>query len=90
MDWKIFFTTLGTILLAELGDKTQLAAILMTSKTGRPVPVFAGAVLALAAVTLAGVLIGEGLISIVPQNILKKGAALAFIFIGLVMLLGKL
>jgi len=89
MDWKIFLTTLGTIFLAELGDKTQLAAIIMTSKTGRPLSVFGGAVLALSLVTLIGVVIGEGLISVVPQNILKKGAALAFILIGLLMFLGK-
>jgi putative Ca2+/H+ antiporter (TMEM165/GDT1 family) len=43
MEWKIFLTTLGTIFLAALGDKTQLAAILMTSKTGHPVIVFGGA-----------------------------------------------
>ena len=89
MDWKIFLTTFGTIFLAELGDKTQLATILMTSKTGHPLTVFVGAVLALSLVTLIGVWVGEGLISILPQNILKKGAALAFIVIGLVMFLGK-
>jgi len=89
MDWKIFLTTLGTIFLAEMGDKTQLAAILMTSKTGRPLVVFGGAVLALSLVTLIGVIVGEGLISIVPQAILKKGAAIAFILVGFWMFLGK-
>ncbi len=89
MDWKIFFTTLGTIFLAELGDKTQLAAILMTAKTGRPFSVFGGAVMALALVTLMGVLLGEGLITIIPQTLLKKGAALVFVLIGLWMLFSK-
>ena len=89
MDWKIFLTTFGTIFLAELGDKTQLAAILMTSKTGRPLPVFIGAVAALSSVTAIGVLLGEGLISMIPQNILKKVAALAFISIGALMFFGK-
>jgi putative Ca2+/H+ antiporter (TMEM165/GDT1 family) len=79
MEWKIFLTTLGTIFLAELGDKTQLAAILMTSKTGHPVIVFGGAVIAFSLVTLIGVVMGQGLVSIVPQRILEKGAALAFI-----------
>jgi putative Ca2+/H+ antiporter (TMEM165/GDT1 family) len=89
MDWKIFMTTMGTIFLAELGDKTQLAAILMTSKTGRPLSVFFGAIIALSLVTLIGVVFGEGLISIIPQNILKKGAALAFISVGVLMFFGK-
>ena len=89
MDCKVFATTFGTIFLAELGDKTQLASILMTSKTKLPIPVFLGASLALCLVTLLGVLFGEGLISIIPQNILKKGAALAFVVIGLWMFLGK-
>jgi putative Ca2+/H+ antiporter (TMEM165/GDT1 family) len=89
MDWKVLFATLGTIFLAELGDKTQLAAIMMTSKTGRPFSVFWGAVIALALVTLIGVLVGEGLTSIVPQHILKKVAALAFIIIGVWMFFGK-
>jgi putative Ca2+/H+ antiporter (TMEM165/GDT1 family) len=89
MDLKTFFVTFGTIFLAELGDKTQLAAIIMTSKTGQPLSVFLGAIIALSLVTLIGVFIGEGLISIIPQNILKKGAAITFILIGLVMFFGK-
>jgi putative Ca2+/H+ antiporter (TMEM165/GDT1 family) len=89
MDWKIFLTTFGTIFLAELGDKTQLATIMMTSKTKLPWSVFMGASLALCLVTLAGVLFGEGLIAVIPQNILKKVAALAFIVIGVWMFLGK-
>jgi len=89
MDWKVFLATFGTIFLAELGDKTQLADILMTSKTKLPLSVFTGASLALCLVTLVGVLLGEGLIAVIPQNILKKVAALAFIAIGLWMFLSK-
>jgi putative Ca2+/H+ antiporter (TMEM165/GDT1 family) len=89
MDWKVFLATFGTIFLAELGDKTQLAAILMTSKTKLPLSVFTGASLALCLVTLFGVLFGEGLIAVIPQNILKKVAALAFIAIGLWIFLNK-
>ena len=89
MDWKTFLTTFCTIFLAELGDKTQLAAIMMTSKTKLPLSVFMGASLALCLVTLIGVLFGEGLIAVISQNILKKVAALAFVAIGLWMFLGK-
>ena len=89
MDWKVFLTTFGTIFLAELGDKTQLATIMMTSKTKLPLSVFIGASLALCLVTMAGVLFGEGLIAVIPQNILKKVAALAFVAIGVWMFLGK-
>jgi len=90
MDWKICVATFGTILLAELGDKTQLAAIMMTSKTGRPLSVFLGAVSALAVVTLLGVLFGEGLIRVIPEHLIKNIAAGAFIVIGVLMLLGRI
>jgi putative Ca2+/H+ antiporter (TMEM165/GDT1 family) len=89
MEWKIFLTTLGTIFLAELGDKTQLGAILMTSKTGHPLAVFAGAMAAFGIVTLIGVIVGQELVAFIPQKILGKGAALAFILIGLVMFFNK-
>lgn len=90
MDWKVCVAAFGTIFLAELGDKTQLAAIMMTSKTKTPVSVFVGTVLALAVVTLIGVLFGEGLVRVVPEHVIKIVAAVAFILIGTLMLFGKM
>ncbi len=90
MDWKVCLATFGTIFLAELGDKTQLAAIMMTCKTARPLSVFVGAVAALALVTLLGVVFGEGLMRIVPEQVLKNVAAGAFIVIGVLMLMGRM
>ncbi|MBC8234834.1 TMEM165/GDT1 family protein [bacterium] len=90
MDWKIVMTTFWAIFIAELGDKTQLAAITMTSKTKLPVSVFIGAVLALATVTLIGVVFGEALVRVVPENIIKKAAAVVFIVIGILIFWGKM
>ena len=85
MDWKVFVTTFTALFIAELGDKTQLAAISLTAETKKPVSVFLGSVLALALVTLIGVLFGEALTKLIPVEYLKKGAAGLFIIIGVLM-----
>ncbi|GAB63769.1 MAG: UPF0016 family protein [Candidatus Jettenia sp.] len=90
MDWKIIASTFITIFLAELGDKTQLASILMTSKTNKPVLVFIGTMLAFALVTVIGVAVGSVITKFVPLNFIKVGAAIAFIIIGILILLGKI
>ena len=46
MDLRIFLTTFGIIFLAEMGDKTQLAAMTMAADTKKPWAVFLGASLA--------------------------------------------
>ena len=43
MDWRVFLTTFGTIFLAEMGDKTQLAAMTMAAETKKPLTVFVSA-----------------------------------------------
>jgi len=48
-----------------------------------------GACLALIVATLLGVAVGGVLAQFVPPSLLKKGAAIAFILIGLIMLFGK-
>ena len=90
MDWRVFLSAFSLIFLAELGDKTQLAAITMTAKTGRPLSVFLGASLALAVVTLIGVVFGEAICRVVPVHILQFIAALGFIVLGVVMLVAQL
>jgi putative Ca2+/H+ antiporter (TMEM165/GDT1 family) len=87
---KTFWLTFVTLFVAELGDKTQLSVITLTSKTAEPVKVFIGAACALVLVTLLGVLLGEVLVRFVPVEIIKKIAACAFIVIGILMFFGKL
>ncbi|MGQ9459578.1 MAG: TMEM165/GDT1 family protein [Anaerolineae bacterium] len=85
MDWKVLWSTLALLFLAELGDKTQLAVISMVCKTEKPVPVFLGAVTSLALVTLIGVAAGGALTQVVPPHILQRIAAALFVVMGILM-----
>jgi putative Ca2+/H+ antiporter (TMEM165/GDT1 family) len=89
MDWRVLLATFGTIFLAEMGDKTQLAAMTMAAQTKRPWTVFAGASLALICVSAVGVLVGGTLGHYLPLEWIKRVAAVAFIVIGVLMLLDK-
>ena len=62
--------TFATVFLAELGDKTQLATLLLSAQSGRPLLVFIGSALALVASSLVGVLLGRWLAGwISPQRL---------------------
>jgi putative Ca2+/H+ antiporter (TMEM165/GDT1 family) len=90
LKWTAFWTTFGTLFLAEMGDKTQLAVLTLTARTRSPLSVFLGAALALALVSLIGVMVGSAIGKYVPEDLIKKLAASAFIVIGVLMLWGKL
>lgn len=83
MDWRSFVSTAAVVFVAELGDKTQLAVITQTCKFGSPWPVFLGSSLALTIVTAIGVLGGQLLGAIIPQNVIHTVAAAAFVVMGL-------
>jgi Ca2+/H+ antiporter, TMEM165/GDT1 family len=87
MDWKLIATTFGVIFLAELGDKTQIAAMTMSASSQKPLSVFIGASLALAAVSAVGVAVGAGLSEVVPLAVVRKVSAALFVVIGIAMLL---
>ena len=59
--WRVFVSTFGAIFLAELGDKTQVAILLMSADSGQPWVVFLGAGTALIATSLVGVWVGQWL-----------------------------
>ena len=56
--FSIFITTFTTIFIAELGDKTQIATLMLSAESGRPIVVFLGSSLALISSSI-GVLIGK-------------------------------
>ena len=89
MDLRVTLTTFGIIFLAEMGDKTQLAAMAMAADSKKSWTVFIGASLALAAVSALGVLVGSVVGDYVPLVWVKRVAATAFIVIGVLMLFGK-
>jgi putative Ca2+/H+ antiporter (TMEM165/GDT1 family) len=79
----VFLTTATTVFLAELGDKTQLAALLLSAQSGQPVTVFMGASLALISSSLVGVLLGRWLSTVMPPHQLERAAGLLMVALGL-------
>ena len=89
MDWRVALTTFGIIFLAELGDKTQIAAMTMAAQKKRPWEVFIGASVALAAVSAIGILVGTALGQYLPLEWIKRVAGAAFVVIGVLILIGR-
>lgn len=79
----VFLTTATTVFLAELGDKTQLAALLLSAQSGQPVVVFIGAALALVCSSLVGVLLGRWLAGVMPASQLERLAGILMVGLGL-------
>jgi putative Ca2+/H+ antiporter (TMEM165/GDT1 family) len=88
--WRAFGSTLGLLFLAELGDKTQLSVLTLAGQFDSPMLVFAGGALALVLVTALGVIGGQGLCRVIPERLLLGISAVAFVVIGLLMILGVL
>lgn len=84
--WAIFASTFATIFLAEVGDKTQVAILLMTAESRNPWIVFAGAGSALIATSLLGVLLGRWLATRIAPQTLERAAGVILLAISAVLL----
>jgi putative Ca2+/H+ antiporter (TMEM165/GDT1 family) len=69
-----FLTAFVTVLLAELGDKTQLATLALAAGGHARWLVFLGAALALIVSSAVAVLVGSALGQVVPALWLRRGA----------------
>lgn len=78
----IVFSTFTTVFLAELGDKTQVATLLLSAQSGRPLWVFIGSALALIASSLVGVLLGRWLAQWLPPQRLELLAGSLMLVLG--------
>ena len=79
----VLFSTFTTVFLAELGDKTQLATLLLSAQSGSPGLVFLGAALALICSSLVGVLVGQWLARTLPPERLEFMAGVLMVCLGL-------
>jgi putative Ca2+/H+ antiporter (TMEM165/GDT1 family) len=91
MDWKLLVSTFGAIFVAELGDKTQLATLSLSSGSGAGSrwTIFAGAALALVCTSALGVLGGELVAKFVSPVWIRRIAGVVFVLMGLHFLLRK-
>ena len=84
--WTTFFSTFITIFLAEMGDKTQLATLLLSAQSGSPWVVFIGSGAALIATSLVGVLLGRYLAKILSPETLDIAAGMLLMIISILLL----
>ena len=83
MELKVFFSVFAAVFIAELGDKTQLAAILFAAdKEVSKWTVFWGASAALVVATAIGVIAGTLLSEVINEKYLNILAGAGFILIG--------
>jgi putative Ca2+/H+ antiporter (TMEM165/GDT1 family) len=83
MDLKLFLTTFVTIFLAEIGDKTQFAAIAAGSQSKNIFPTWLAVVLGLSCAGTLGVLFGGLLGQFLNPIVMKYISGSLFIIVGL-------
>jgi Ca2+/H+ antiporter, TMEM165/GDT1 family len=79
----VMVSTFVTILLAEMGDKTQLTTLLMTAKSQLPGVVLLGSATALILTSLLGVMLGCWLANRVSPNVLNRSAGIILVFVAI-------
>lgn len=85
-DFLIPFLLVG---LAELGDKTQLAVLILSTKTRKYAMLLAGVMLAFILTDGLAILLGNFIADRVPMDYVRIGAGIMFIIFGLTTLLGR-
>lgn len=89
MNWQLFFTTFVTIFLAELGDKTQFAAVAASAQSTSTKEVLLAVVVGLSLAGTLGVLGGRLLINFLNPNVMRYVSGTLFIVVGLWVLLKR-
>lgn len=83
---QIFTSTFLAVLLAELGDKTQVTTLLMSAQAQAPWVVFVGAGAALVTTSLIGVLLGQWVAQRVSAKTLEISTGVLLLLISALML----
>ena len=83
IDWQLIGISFATVFLAEIGDKSQLAAIALGGSSNNPRAVFIGSTIALILASFLGVLAGGAVAQFLSEKLLKSLAAIGFAIMAL-------
>lgn len=80
---SIFFITLTTFFLAEIGDKTQIATIALAAQFSSTVTVVAGTTLGMLIADIPAVYLGDRLTTKISPKLIRRVCSIFFAVIGL-------
>ena len=86
--WGVFGVTVVAFFLAEMGDKTQIATVMLAARYDALVSVTLGTTLGMMIANVPAVLLGDKAVKFVPIAWVHRIAAVVFAVIGLLVLLG--
>jgi len=84
----VFGITATAFFLAEMGDKTQIATVMLAAQFGAPVAVTCGTTLGMLIANLPAVWLGDKLLARLPMVWIRRGAAAVFALLGVLVLAG--
>ena len=87
MTIEVFIATFFLLTISELGDKTQLAIIILTARSRKPIIVFSAAMTGFILINGVGVLIGQIIVLFIPYLIIRLGTGVIFIAFGAILLI---
>lgn len=82
-----FVTALSFNFLAEFGDKTQIAVIILAATYDAPISVFLGGSAGLALIAVSSVIIGAGLARVLSERWLRLISTALFIVAGVLLII---
>ena len=85
---RVCGTTVVSFFLAEIGDKTQLATVALAAKYQDLIPVVAGTTLGMLIADVPAVFLGKVAAERLPIRLMNRLAAIAFVVLGVLVLLG--
>ncbi|MBS7631846.1 TMEM165/GDT1 family protein [Candidatus Bathyarchaeota archaeon] len=85
-----YLASFSIIFLMELGDKTQIASLVLSAQLNSTPLVLAGIMLAFTILTLIAVLLGAKFMKRLPEKLLKIVSSLLFIIFGILFISGSI
>jgi putative Ca2+/H+ antiporter (TMEM165/GDT1 family) len=83
----VFWTTTVLFFLAEIGDKTQVATVMLAARYDALTQVVAGTTLGMMLANVPVVVFGDAIAKRIPLHVVRKVAAAAFAILGVAALL---